>query len=156
MSVPDGADTFYVDTYCGVGAYTDNNGGAFDHIIIPDGQCNSPAGGIVVADNFEVDRYCGIALLCSTVAKGLNAAPTAALQTVCSMNRPFKISIETDDLEYVFPAAAGEGAASLVNARGFGIGRFAFNVIKRKTVLTNVYIPGYFMQTTCLTRPNNT
>ena len=50
-----------------------------------------------------------------------------SVQTVCSMNRPFKISIKTDDIEYAFPAAAAEGL--LANARGFGLGRLAFSIL---------------------------
>ena len=82
MSVPDGAATWGtsgVDTACGVpgfqATFANGNGGAYDHIIIPDGQCNSPitpAAPAVVA-TFEVDRYCGTALRCSTEA-GLTGA----------------------------------------------------------------------------------
>eukprot|EP00090_Calanus_glacialis_P019172 TRINITY_DN29510_c0_g1_i1.p1 TRINITY_DN29510_c0_g1~~TRINITY_DN29510_c0_g1_i1.p1 ORF type:complete len:427 (-),score=76.48 TRINITY_DN29510_c0_g1_i1:137-1417(-) len=138
LSVPDGLASWGstgLDTACGVpgfqATFTKGNGGAYDHIIIPDGQCNSPitpAAPVVVVKSFEVDRYCGTALLCSTVL-GLTDADSVG--TVCSMNRPFKISIKTDDIEYAFPATASEGV--LANARGFGL--------------------GYFMQTSCLTRP---
>ena len=48
------------------------------------------------------------------------------------MNRPFKISIKTDDIEYAFPTTTSEGA--LVRARGFGLGRLAFNIIKKRTI----------------------
>ena len=44
----------------------------------------------------------------------------AGSSTVCSNLRPFKISVHSDDKEYGFPVAAGEG--SLANNRGFLIG----------------------------------
>ena len=42
-------------------------------------------------------------------------------QTVCSNNKPFKISVHSDGLEYAYPATASEGI--LANNRGFEIGK---------------------------------
>ena len=80
-------------------------------------------------------RYCGTELRC------LGAAPTTAVtgtagqtvcrystvqsvqyntvQTVCSMNKPFKISVHSDALEYADTTTASEG--TLANNRGFSI-----------------------------------
>jgi len=136
MSVPNGiavSGTLGVDTFCGnPGLSVLTIGGGYDHIVIPDGQCPSPVSGAVVATVFENDRYCGTAFLCSNA---IGTTATGALATVCSMNRPFKISVHTDSIEYVFPATDAEGA-NLGNTIGFQL--------------------GYFMQTTCLTRPTAT
>ena len=88
------------------------NGGAFDHIVIPGGQCNTPAAAAITVLN---DRYCGTALNC------LGAVPTAtiATSTVCSNQKPFKISVESDGLEYMNPAVLGEGVTG--NNVGFSI-----------------------------------
>ena len=40
-------------------------------------------------------------------------------QTVCSMNKPFKISVHSDALEYADTTTASEG--TLANNRGFSI-----------------------------------
>jgi len=140
MSVPNGiavSGTLGVDTFCGnPGLSVLTIGGGYDHIVIPDGQCPSPVSGAVVADVFENDRYCGTSFKCSNA---IGTVAANALSTVCSMNRPFKISVHTDSIEYAFPAADAEGGgavANLGNTIGFQL--------------------GYFMQTTCLTRPTAT
>ena len=94
-------------------------GGAYDHINIPGGQCDSPnAAGAVVANTWRHDRYCGIALGCGT-----NAAGTAQTQgTVCTNQKPFKIGVYTDGLEYNFENAAGE--ADPPKNIGFSISKY--------------------------------
>merc|ERR1712098_713678 len=130
MSVPNGLDTLPgLDTFCGVpellAGYA--SGGAFDHINIPGGQCDSPdAAGAVTGNTFLHDRYCGTQLGCGTAADG--SAQTAG--TVCTNQRPFKIGVYTDGLEYNCPNGAGEAD----NPKNIG---FSIN---------------YFMKTTCLTR----
>ena len=87
------------------------NGGGFDHVVIPAGQCESPTtAGAVVADIvFSHDRYCNTQLGCGTNAAG--DAQAGGLGTVCSNQKPFKISVLTDGLEYGFPAATSENGA---------------------------------------------
>ena len=43
----------------------------------------------------------------------------STVQTVCSMNKPFKISVHSDALEYADTTTASEG--TLANNRGFSI-----------------------------------
>jgi len=120
-----------VDTNCGVPGLIGPafaNGGAFDHIVIPDGQCDSPLANAVVATEPN-DRYCGTSFKCMSGA-GTTIAGTAT-QTVCSNHRPFKITVHSDGVEYAFPAPLGEG--TLARNRGFSI--------------------SYYQKTTCLTRP---
>lgn len=125
--------TLGVDTNCGAeGSTLIANGGAFDHIVIPGGQCNSPVAGAIVANNVLNDRYCGTALYCLGAVPTATTGAAATDATVCSNQKPFKISVETDGLEYIFPTAISEGAIG--NNAGFSI--------------------SYFMRTTCLTRPN--
>jgi len=133
MSVPNGiAAIIGLDTNCGapgVTAYA--NGGAYDHIVIPGGQCNSPVNGAVVANTFTFDRYCNTQLGCGTMGDGSEQA-AASLGTVCTNQKPFKISVLTDGLEYHNAVAASEALAT--NNVGFEI--------------------NYFMRTTCLTSDN--
>jgi len=131
MSIPNAiVAATNVDTNCGnpglSGTFT--SGGGYDHVLIPGGQCDSPAGGIVVVANFLNDRYCGTNLNCMTDAASAQASITG---TVCTNQKPFKIGVQSDGLEYINPAAAGEAIA----ANNFG---FEMN---------------YYMKTTCLTRP---
>jgi len=131
LSVPNGAATIIgLDTNCGVpgllGTYV--NGGSYDHILIPGGQCDSPAANAVLAANFLFDRYCQTQLGCGTNAIG--TAQTAG--TVCTNQKPFQIGVVTDGVEWHFPTASSEAGAP----RNIG---FSIN---------------YFMKTTCLTRPN--
>ena len=92
-----------------LGLPTYANGGAYDHVVIPGGQCESPTtAGAAIADTvFSHDRYCNTQLGCGT-----NAAGTAqTVGTVCTNQKPFKISVLTDGVEYGFPAASSEGGA---------------------------------------------
>jgi len=134
LSIPNGIaaiGTLGVDTNCGYeGTQALANGGAFDHITIPGGQCNSPVVNAVVALALN-DRYCGTSLLC------LGAVATATIagaNTVCTNQKPFKISVESDGLEYMFPVDAVNAEGATGNNVGFSI--------------------SYFMKTTCLTRPD--
>ena len=115
-----------VDTNCGAeGSTLIANGGAFDHIVIPGGQCNTPAPAALAPLNVLNDRYCGTALYC------LGAIPTATIgaaatdATVCTNQKPFKISVESDGLEYIFPVALGEGATG--NNAGFSLSNCLLN-----------------------------
>ena len=65
-------------------------------------------------------RYCGTELRCLGAAPATAVTGTAG-QTVCSINKPFKISVHSDGVEYDFPAGAGEG--SLAENRGFTLSR---------------------------------
>lgn len=111
-----------MDTNCGAaGNVLIANGGSFDHIVIPGGQCNTPPAlpAAIALLNILNDRYCGTALYC------LGAIPTAAISaaatdaTVCSNQKPFKISVESDGLEYMDNAANAEGVVG--NNVGFSI-----------------------------------
>jgi len=132
LSLPNAANGINgVDTNCGHPALQApmTKGGGYDYIEIPDGQCDSPVGAALAVTETN-DRYCGAEFRC------LKAIPATALtgtagQTVCSNNKPFKISVHSDGLEYAFPATASEGL--LAANRGFSI--------------------GYYQKTSCLTRP---
>jgi len=134
LSIPNGDvanGLLGVDTNCGSEGLTHHaNGGAFDHIVIPGGQCNTPA---INAINVLNDRYCGTALYC------LGAVPTATIgaaatdATVCTNQKPFKIAVESDGVEYMFPADN--------NREGIPPNNVGFSI-------------SYFMKTDCLTRPN--
>jgi len=128
MSVPNGiAAIIGLDTNCGApGLLAYANGGAYDHILIPGGQCDSPAANAVAA-TFLFDRYCNTQFGCGNA---VNAQ--AATGTVCTNQKPFKIGVYTDGVEYHFAQATSEAGAP----RNIG---FSLN---------------YFMKTTCLTRPN--
>jgi len=134
MSVPGAADgNKGVDTRCGSPginpAFT--KGGGFDYIFIADGQCNSPVGGTVTTPMETNDRYCGTELRCLATAPDTTTA-NAAGQTVCTMNKPFKIGVHSDNYEYAdATGTAPEG--TLDNNRGFSI--------------------SYYQKTSCLTRP---
>jgi len=136
LSVPNGIaaiGTLGVDTNCGLPALTAPyaNGGSYDYIEIPDGQCDSPVSNAVATTETN-DRYCGTSLRCLASVPYATTA-NAAGQTVCSMNKPFKISVHSDSLEYIYPTTDGEGL--LANNRGFSI--------------------GYYQKTSCLTRPTS-
>ena len=54
----------------------------------------------------------------------MGATPAVAVtgtagQTVCTMNKPFKIGVHSDALEYAFPDPGAEG--TLAENRGFSI-----------------------------------
>ena len=65
------------------------------------------------------DRYCGTALYCLGAVPTATTGAAATDATVCSNQKPFKISVETDGLEYIFPTAISEGAIG--NNAGFSI-----------------------------------
>jgi len=120
--------SFGVDTNCGMATTAGYaNLGNYDHVIIPGGQCAPATGG---ATNLLNDKYCGTQLNCLTAAPAVTTAATAG--TVCTNQRPFKISVKSDDREYQNPTADGEGNAP--NNAGFSL--------------------SYYMLTTCLTRPS--
>jgi len=116
-----------VDTNCGTASTTAYaNAGSYDHVVIPGGQC-APTPGLTT--NLLNDKYCGTQLNCLTAVP---AQVTAATQgTVCSNQRPFKISVKSDDREYHNPVADSEA----VTGRNIG------------------FSLSYYMQTTCLDRP---
>ena len=64
------------------------------------------------------------------------------------MNKPFKISVHSDGLEYIYPATDGEGL--LANNRGFSIGMF---YDPGRDMLDCSLVAGYYQRTSCLTRP---
>jgi len=132
MSLPNAANGINgVDTNCGHPALQAPmaNGGGFDYVEIPDGQCDSPVGAALATTETN-DRYCGAEFRCLKSIPAVGLVGNAG-QTVCSNNKPFKISVHSDGLEYAFPATASEGL--LAANRGFSI--------------------GYYMKTSCLTRP---
>jgi len=134
MSLPDGANgNNGVDTLCGYPAINPamTKGGGFDYIFIADGQCDSPVSGAVTGTMETNDRYCGTELRCLSAVPATATTGTAG-QTVCSMNKPFKISVHSDGLEYYESTTASEGL--IANNRGFSI--------------------SYYQKTSCLTRPN--
>ena len=95
------------------------NGGSYDHVVVPGGQCEStttPAGAVIMT--FSFDRYCGTQLGCGT-----NAIGTAEeVGTVCTNQKPFKISVLTDGLEYHFATAASEAGAP--RNQGFSLSEY--------------------------------
>jgi len=115
------------DIDCGRPA--DANGGAADYILIPDGWC-APAAG-AASTTVPTDRFCGQLFACAETLDA--AAPTSGMPTgtVCSMAKPFSLSVFTDSLESA--AADGEGT-TLANSRGFQL--------------------SYFQDTTCLVTPD--
>jgi len=130
LSVPNAITaigSFGVDTNCGAEyAAVGADGGGYDHVIIPGGQCAPATGGTT---NLLNDKYCGTQLNCLTAAPAVTTAATAG--TVCSNQRPFKISVKSDDREYHNPTALSESVAP--NNAGFAL--------------------SYYMQTSCLDRP---
>jgi hypothetical protein len=129
MSLPNAISAITnADTNCGSPGVSAplTAGGAYDHIVIPGGQCDSPVANAVVA-TIITDRYCGTDLNCVTAVP--NTQATTA--TVCTNQKPFKISVHSDGVEYNNPAAAGESA----------LGSAGFSIL-------------YYMKTTCLTRPD--
>jgi hypothetical protein len=133
MSVPNGIAAIGelgVDTNCGAAGLTAPfaNGGAFDHIVIPGGQCNNN-----VAITVLNDRYCGTAFYCLAAVPTDTQNAAATDSTVCTNQKPFKISVESDGLEYMNPDNA--------NGEGFTGNNVGFSI-------------SYFMKTSCLTRPN--
>jgi len=131
LSVPNGiAAIVGLDTRCGApGLLAYANGGSFDHIVIPAGQCEAPTtAGVAVTNTHSHDRYCNTQLGCGTLADG----STQAVGTVCTNQKPFKIDVVTDGVEYHFPAGTSEAGAP----RNQGISL------------------NYYMKSTCLAHDN--
>merc|ERR1711970_725029 len=134
LSVPNGIAAIGLlgfDTVCGVlgivAPYT--NGGGFDYITIPDGQCDYPSTTTPAIATDTADRYCGTSFKC---AQALNPAAIAGpASTVCTNQKPFRICVHSDNVEYANPAPVGEG--TLANNRGFKI--------------------SYYQKSLCQTRP---
>ena len=66
MSLPNAANGINgVDTNCGHPALQAPmaNGGGFDYVEIPDGQCDSPVGAALATTETN-DRYCGAEFRC--------------------------------------------------------------------------------------------
>jgi len=100
------ADAAPLDVKCGdLGAEGQN-----DYIQIPGGVCD-PTG----SSAYSADRYCGTSLLCTGAAGAVDAGATK--NTVCTMNKPFKIRVVTNDYEDA-SAAANEGQKAPLN-QGF-------------------------------------
>lgn len=107
------------DIECGLGA-VDTNLGAEDYIFIQDGWC-APVNGAASA-SMPTDRFCGQMFECAaTVAAGAAPTPGTPQGTVCTMAKPFSMSVYTDSMESA--AAAGEGTAA-ANSRGFQLSYF--------------------------------
>ena len=110
-----------VDTNCGMASSVIlAQIGSYDHVIIPGGQCHPTTG---LLTNLLNDKYCGTQLNCLTEAPAVTTAATAG--TVCTNQRPFKISVKTDDREYQNPGALGEGNAA--NNRGFSLSNYLYS-----------------------------
>ena len=115
-----------MDTNCGTAniiAYA--NAGSYDHILIPGGQCHPSTG---LTTNLLNDKYCGTQLNCLTAVPAATTAATAG--TVCTNQRPFKISVKSDDREYLNPATASEGnvVGGLNNNLGFSLSKYYYSV----------------------------
>ena len=67
------------------------------------------------------DRYCGTALYCLGAVATATIGAAATDATVCTNQKPFKISVESDGLEYMFPAGTAEGVTG--NNAGFSISK---------------------------------
>ena len=107
-----------VDTNCGTASTTAYaNAGSYDHVVIPGGQCAPATGG---ATNLLNDKYCGTQLNCLTAAPAVTTAATAG--TVCTNQRPFKISVKSDDREYHNPTASSEAVTG--NNVGFSLSNY--------------------------------
>jgi len=101
------------------------NGGHYDYVNIPGGNCQPTASG-TASTGQPVDRYCGTALRCADSDKTIAGAPT---NTVCSSLKPFKIGVHSDGTEAAWPAAA--------IAENRGNNNLGFNL-------------NYWMQTSCM------
>ena len=67
------------------------------------------------------DKYCGTGLYCLGAVPTATIATAATSATVCTNQKPFKIGVESDGLECMFPAASGEGTTG--NNVGFSISK---------------------------------
>merc|ERR1719483_761613 len=127
LSVNNGDDTIVGwDVNCGVPGLGVDKGGAYDYITIPNGQCDYPSTIATAVITVSNDRYCGTAFTCA------ETATKAGANTICTNHRPFKIGVYSDNAEYAFPAAKGEG--TLANNKGFSISYFQKTECQRKTI----------------------
>ena len=79
MSLPNAANGINgVDTNCGHPALQApmTNGGGFDYIEIPDGQCDSPVGAALATTETN-DRYCGAEFRCLKAIPAVGRVGTA-------------------------------------------------------------------------------
>ena len=112
-----------MDTNCGTASTTAYaNAGSYDHVVIPGGQCAPATGG---ATNLLNDKYCGTQLNCLTAVPAVTTAATAG--TVCSNQRPFKISVKSDDREYHNPTALSEAGTG--KNVGFSLSKYFSQLI---------------------------
>jgi len=65
------------------------------------------------------DRYCGTQLVCVKTDQTANTAPATAVNTVCTMLRPFRIDVFTDIWEAALAAAAEGGGTAATEQVGF-------------------------------------
>ena len=91
--------------------------------MIPGGQCDSPAANAVVKTQL-VDRYCGTSLRCVTTLPAVGIAGNAG--TVCTNQKPFKLSIKSDAIENTNAAANSETLLvnGVSNNAGFSLGKY--------------------------------
>jgi hypothetical protein len=68
--------------------------------------------------------------------------------TVCTNSKPFRVCVQSDNAEYAFPAADGEG--TLANNRGFQLSKIFHS---RNYDIEPFYLSGYFQQTLCQSKP---
>jgi len=98
---PDG--NTLVDVSCGYAygiaaeATTDTAWSNFDHIVIPNSQCDVTTAAANAIPS--VDRYCGTAFNCVTNVDAGTAATTFSPGTVCSSTKPFQFCLKTDGVE---------------------------------------------------------
>ena len=105
-----------VDTNCGApGIALFAKGGGNDLVQIPGGQCDSPDNNGALVALFPSDRYCGTSFGCMTAVDG-----TSTAGTVCTNQRPFKVSFKTDSVEYT--NGDNEGG-DIARARGFELSK---------------------------------
>ena len=148
-SQEEGPGSKHLTSYIFLGITQFAEGGGYDHIVIPGGQCNSPVSNAVTAINVLNDRYCGTGLYCLGAVPTATIAAAATDATVCTNQKPFKISVKSDGLEYNNPTTLSESVVG--NNVGFSISNYL--VVTFTATFLIVFFSGYFMRTTCLTRP---
>jgi len=116
------ATTIPIDTVCG----TTGVGASNDYIEIPGGVCDPSVAAI--ASLYSADRYCGTTFLCPGVV-----GAAGATHTVCSMQKPFKVNVYTNNYEGAEASEEGVPATGIQLDWGFKL--------------------DYWMMTTCLNLP---
>jgi len=94
------------DTYCG----TLNEEGSADFITIPGAGC--PPLVTDAAATSTNDRYCGTQLVCTLNTQLVATTPATAINTVCTMQTPFRIDVFTDMWEAALATATAEGGGT--------------------------------------------